>query len=175
MEWLKIVADKHSEWVSMVTYMGAGASAEDIVQDAYLHLVKYANPDKFINNGKVKSGFMYIVLRNRYRYHLRLSQRINTVCLEDVKELMSSDETNRKEAQYRLDCKIDEITEGWHWYDRLLFEHYRTSGDSLRKINKDTNISLMSLFTTIKNCKQRLREELGEDYEDFKNEDYELL
>lgn len=175
MDWLKIVADRHSEWVDMVTYMGAGDSAEDIVQESYLRLVKYSNPDKFINNGEVKSGFMYMVLRNCYRDFLRDRNKLKTVSLDVVKPLMSSDEVNRKEAQYRLDCKIDEITEGWHWYDRLLFEHYRTSGDSLRKINKDTNISVMSLFTTIKNCKERLREELGEDYEDYKNEDWELL
>ena len=63
----------------------------------------------------------------------------------------------------------------WHWYDQLLFDLYRTSGMSTRQIEGVTGISFKSVWKTIKTCKERLKENVSEDYEDFKNQDYELI
>ena len=46
---------------------------------------------------------------------------------------------------------------------------------SMRDIEAETNISLTSVFHTIKNCKTRLKKEVGEDIEDYFNKDYELI
>ena len=45
----------------------------------------------------------------------------------------------------------------------------------MRKLASETGISLTSIFTTIKNCKNRIKENIGEDYQDYNNKDYELI
>jgi hypothetical protein len=45
----------------------------------------------------------------------------------------------------------------------------------MRDIAKDSGISLTSIFNTLKNCKERLKEGVGEDYEDFSNNDFDLI
>ena len=68
---------------------------------------------------------------------------------------------------------IDKQVDGWHWYDRDLFELYRHSGLSIRKIAKETGISWVSIFHTLKNCKGKIKEELENDYKKYKEQDYE--
>jgi predicted DNA-binding protein YlxM (UPF0122 family) len=45
----------------------------------------------------------------------------------------------------------------------------------MREIAEETDISLTSIFNTLKNCKERLKEAIGEDFEDYLNEDFELI
>ena len=46
---------------------------------------------------------------------------------------------------------------------------------SIRKIAKETNISWVSIFNTLKKCKIDLKHKFGEDYMDFLNKDYERI
>ena len=52
---------------------------------------------------------------------------------------------------------------------------YRDSGKSIRKLSEETRISTSSIFQTLKYCKNQIRINVGEDFEDFINEDYEHL
>ena len=73
------------------------------------------------------------------------------------------------------------IVSSWYWYDAKLFRlHFpMVFGDldkdgqpkkpmSMRKIAKETGISLKSVFNSLKAAKMRLREELQEDYNKYK-------
>ena len=71
--------------------------------------------------------------------------------------------------------KLEEVTKDWHWYDKKLFQLYLYSGKSFRTLSKETKISVNSIFHTIKDCREKVRKELWEDYLDFINEDYERL
>lgn len=176
MEWLKPIAEHHNEWVNMVKSFGERNYPEDIVQEAYIRIWKYSSPEKILKNGNPNKGFMWIVLKNTYSLYLKEKAKRKKVSLYKIAEL-SDDNTPlcRKFAQYKLDKLIDSETDNWHWYDKMLFKYYLESGKSLRQIEAETNISLTSLFNTMKNCKQRLKENVSEDWEDFKNEDWELL
>ncbi len=79
------------------------------------------------------------------------------------------------EAFTSLIKKIDSEVETWHWYDEMLFNLYRDSGKSIRKLSEETRISTSSIFQTLKYCKNQIRINVGEDFEDFINEDYEHL
>jgi predicted DNA-binding protein YlxM (UPF0122 family) len=57
----------------------------------------------------------------------------------------------------------------------MLFDTYITNEKSMRKLSQETKISLTSVFNTIKNCKKRLKETIGEDYIDYLNKDFELI
>ena len=71
--------------------------------------------------------------------------------------------------------KVEDEMNEWHWYDKLLFETYVKDSRSMRGLSSDTHISLTSIFTTLRNCKNRIRENVGEDFLDYMNEDYELI
>lgn len=63
---------------------------------------------------------------------------------------------------------IDSIVSSWYWYDSKLFKLYYDKGMSMRKIAKETGISLKSVFNSLKAAKLRLREEFQEDYDKYK-------
>jgi hypothetical protein len=46
---------------------------------------------------------------------------------------------------------------------------------SIRKLAKETGISWVSIFNTLKKCKIDLRENFSEDYDDYINGDYERI
>ena len=103
-------------------------------------------------------------------------QKHKKVDLEEVKHLsVEYDYISKHEAQSILEARIDEETDSWHWYDQMLFKNYRDNEWSFRQAAKETNIGYVSIFRTIKYCKERLKENVSEHYEDYINEDYEKI
>lgn len=176
MKWLELVAKDHKEYVKVVQSFGEYFYAEDIVQEAYLRIYKYCKPENIIQNGEVNKGFMYFVLRNLYLSYLKELEKNPKIPIDEIiYSLYEEDETEKHEAYLRLLNKVSKELNNWEWYDKMLFEIYKNSNKSIRKISKETRISTKSIFQTLKNCKKRLKENLKEDYEDYKNEDYELI
>jgi DNA-directed RNA polymerase specialized sigma24 family protein len=176
MEWLKIVAKDHKEWVKLVQSFGEDFFSEDIVQETYIRLYKYCKPENIIQNGQVNKGFMYFVLRNLYLLHIKSEKKNALVSLSGLEVL--KDETNdltKEEAYSKMLSKVHEEVDSWHWYDKQLFTIYKDTDLSIRDIAKETTISSSSIFNTLKNCKSKIKTKFKEDYEDYKNEDYELI
>ena len=128
MHWLNKIALHHKEWIKIAVNFGARDYAEDIVQEAYIRVHKYSNPEKFIKNGKVNKGYMFFIIRNN-----------------------------------------------WHFYEKGIFKIYRDSGLSIRGIAKETKISSVNIFHTLKKSKKAMRDLFGEDYEDYLNGEYDLI
>ena len=62
-KWLEQVAEHHKEWVGIINKFGEYDYAEDIVQESYIALIKYANAEKIIDaSGKVRKGYMFFTL-----------------------------------------------------------------------------------------------------------------
>jgi DNA-directed RNA polymerase specialized sigma24 family protein len=176
MEWLKIVAKDHKEWVKLVQSFGEDFFSEDIVQESYIRLYKYCKPENIIQNGQVNKGFMYFVLRNLYLLHIKSEKKNALVSLSGL--VVLKDETTnltKEEAYSKMLSKVHEEVDSWHWYDKQLFTIYKDTDLSIRDIAKETTISSSSIFNTLKNCKSKIKTKFKEDYEDFKNEDYELI
>ena len=53
--------------------------------------------------------------------------------------------------------KYKEVLSTFDWYDRNLFLLYANSVMSMRKIARETHISFMSIYNTIKKCKEKLK------------------
>lgn len=175
MEWLKDIAKDHKEWVKVVESFGEDFFAEDIVQEAYLRIYKYCQPENIIKDGQVNKGFMYFTLRNLYLFNLRNNSRLEKVSLDNVQIKYDEYNMQKEEAYYKLLMKIQDEVDSWHWYDQKLFEVYKDTDLSIRDIAKETTISSSSIFNTLKNCKLKIKESIGEDYEDYKNEEFELI
>ena len=178
LDWLNIVASQHEDWIKIVNGFGEFNYAEDIVQEAYIRLIKYAKPYNIIKNNKVSRGYMFFTLRSLYFQYYHSKRKIQKISIDDEENFLQiADETNLEEheAFNRVCTLIDEVAEDWTWYDRKLFKLYRDTDLSIRKIATETNISWVSIFNTLKNCKTDVQSKLGETYEDYKNEDYDRI
>ena len=118
---------------------------------------------------------MWLALKNTFLQHVNKKNKIKFIPLEDVYNLQVEDNTEENEAYNDLLNNIDSECDSWHWYDKQLFELYKNTDKSLRQISAETNISVSSIFNTIKTCKRRIKNNIEEDYIDFLNKDYELI
>lgn len=171
---LKALAEKHDFWVAVVKSHGEEMYAEDIVQEMYIKLHDKVNESDITMDGKLCISFVYRVLKNMVIDLQRQKKRRPKVSLDVLAEIeIEVDYSNEPYARFLE--KLDNEMTRWHWFDRILFTVYMNRKMSMREIADSTKISLMTIFTTIKNCKTKLKDSLGEDWEDWINEDYELL
>ena len=70
-QWLAKVAVYHDDWIKVVQSFGEYDYAEDIVQESYIALWKYADAEKLLDdNGEVRKGYVYFTLRSLfYQYY----------------------------------------------------------------------------------------------------------
>tara|TARA_R110002153_G_scaffold72434_1_gene189526 strand:- start:502 stop:1104 length:603 start_codon:yes stop_codon:yes gene_type:complete len=174
--WLEVLNKSHKEWVSMVRSFGEFTYSEDLVQETYLRIHQAKAQDRAVINGKANKGFMYIALKNNHINFSKEKAKVHKYQIEDFK-MESRDEapTEWYMANDKLEEKIIAVMENWHWYDRDMFILVATGPDSMRKISRDSRISLSSISNTIKKCRKRLRDELNEDFEDYFNNDYKQI
>jgi DNA-directed RNA polymerase specialized sigma24 family protein len=168
------LSSNHNEWVSMVRSFGC-KDPEDIVQEMYLRLYQYSTLDKILIGDELNKAFIWVSLRNIF-YLSNKNKKIALISLEEVFNVESPiDHIERSKSRDLIEEKIKEEVESWHYYDKMLFNLYRDSRMSMRKLSKETGISVRSIFSTLKNCKERIKGKIGEDYEDYLNEDFELI
>jgi len=177
-EWLGIVAKRHQEWINIVKSFGEYNYAEDIVQQSYLTIYKYANEEKVIRNGNVSRGYMYFTLRSLYYQYYNSKRKITKVSIDDDEftfEIPNHTQMDEQVAFHKICTMIDDHIEGWRWYEKKLFTLYRDSDLSIRGIAAETNISWVSIFNTLKNAKQEIKDKFEEDYLDYKQGDYDRI
>ena len=171
---LTILSKHHKEWIGIVRLFVNSEEAEDIVQDVYLKIHEYNYYEKIIIDGEPNRALMWVLLRNTsYKENKTAS---NDLCIDDIRnvaveeiELIKHESINS--IYERIECEVAK----WDWYDQKLWKIYKDEQKSMRKIADDTGISLSSIFITIKSCKDRIRQAVGEDYYDYLNMDYELI
>jgi len=146
---------------------------EDIVQEMYLRMYKYVEtPDKILfENNEINTYYIYVTLRNMYIDYNKVKQRIPMVY--EVVDLDDPALVNYDVVEYELLMKdlVDDIwseVDSWYWYDQKMFRVYMETQLSMRDISRETTISLRSIFNTIKNGKQRIKDKFEADYQAHK-------
>lgn len=174
--WLEILNTKHAEWVAMVRSFGEKIYCEDLVQETYIRIHQANAQNRAVINGKANKSFMYISLRNNY---INLSKQRAKVRKQPIEEFKMQSKENAPNEMFIandiLEKKIEAVMDQWHWYDKGMFLLVINGPDSMRKISRDTTISLSSISNTIKKCKERLRNEIGEDIQDYFNNDFKHI
>jgi len=174
---LDLLAGYHTEWLKMAHKFGAGDYAEDIVQEMYIRLNKYvSDPERIMYKGQPNKLFVWVTLRNMTRqFQNKKDLMVYTGDMVDYD--IAEEEYDMVEAEgfEKIIDKVWEIMEGQHWYDQKMFEIYHTTGMSMRDIEKETGISLFSIFDTLKKSKEYVREKIQEDYEDLQNGEAERI
>jgi len=174
-DWLKYIAKHHKEWVNIVRSWGEVEYCEDIVQEMYIKLLKYTTKEKIVKNGNVNKSYVWFTLRSIFLSAIKERNKIDKVRIGDGVEIEYVCELEESIAYSRMLGKIDKELDSWSWYDKHLFKLYSSSDDSIRDIAERSHISITSIFHTLKHCKQRIKDNVSEDYEDFKNQDYERI
>lgn len=179
---LDILAKNHKIWVRMALSFGCDMDeAQDLVQEFYLRMHKYIkDPAKIMyNDDEVNRFFVYVTLKNMYKSYRVAQAKYKFFDIweeegvEDFKEEVF--DHNMDAAFERLINKIESEMDGWHRYDKILSEKYLKTDYSLREIADGTGISLTSIFNSMRANKKILKEKFSEDYQDFKNGDYNLI
>lgn len=153
---LELAYRQHSKWINLAEKFGAGDYAEDVVQEMYIRLTKYENhPNRVKKDGDIYEGFIYVIIRN-ITYDLQRAKK-EMLSLSDVS--LSSLENDQYDTRFdELNKIVQDEIKNWDWYDSQLFKYVYEDGIGLRKLSRDTKISLSSIFNTIKHAKRRIKE-----------------
>jgi DNA-directed RNA polymerase specialized sigma24 family protein len=174
--WIDILCKNHKEWVAIVRSFGEDRYAEDIVQEMYIRFYTYNSHEKVIIDGEINRPYVWLTLKNTYINYFKQKQKNVKVSIESIYNISYAEETKTQHIAYdKIRYQIELEINSWTEYDRRLFNIYLKNKISMRKISKGADISLSSIFNTIKNCKTRLKDICGEDYQDYLNEDYERI
>mgnify|MGYP003383830541 CR=1 FL=1 len=173
--WLSLIAKHHKEWINIAKVYSCGGYAEDVVQEMYLKIHKYSTADKVITNGKVNKGYIFFALRSIINSYHKEKSKVVKYDIDSVRHLSTCDNQDQIQAFERVSEMIDKESDDWHWYDKQIFDLYRYNKTSIRKLAKETNISSVSIFNTLKNCKAKIKEKFTEDYQDYLNGDYDRI
>lgn len=133
------IYDKHKHWIKIVKSFGEEYYAEDIVQEAYLK----------VNGKDINEAYFYWTLRS-----LTMDLHRKKVIKVEIEENQITTESDFDFSNIENYYKIIDTFE---WYDKKLFLLYIDNDFSIRDLAKETGIGFMSIYNTIKNCKQKLK------------------
>ena len=183
MNWLEIISKDHAKWISFVNSFGEKQYAEDIVQDMYLKLHKmdtavrnnedkrfaenYSTESRVLKDGKPNSSYIWMVLNSVFLDYKKAETKENKISLNDIQLIYEQDESIEQEWQ-NFNNKLEQEKQGWHKYDKMLFDVYSKNKISMRDIASGTGIELRSIWNTINNCKLRIKK-LEKEYKQIQN------
>ena len=176
-DYIEIVSAFEKDWLGIAsTYVGE-SDASEAVQEMYLRIGRFADERIIKEDGFLNRSYVFLALRSCCFDLLKKRNRYNND--RDVENYDSEDSGEYSDKQRAFDVLMDNIEyyakENWVWYDRTLFMLYKDTPFSLRGLAQETGISWMSIHQTIHRLKAEIKEEFYEDWEDYINEDYELI
>jgi len=146
---------------------------EDIVQEMYIRMYKYVEtPEKILYEGEqINTFYIYVTLRNMYIDYAKVKKKIPIVYMDNFEfDRMDNDPVQGELLLQDLTQNIWAEIDTWYWYDQKMLRIYLESNMSMRDISRETTISLRSIFNTIKNGKERIRDKFKADYDSYKEE-----
>jgi DNA-directed RNA polymerase specialized sigma24 family protein len=186
---LEMLAEYHSEYIKMARAIANNNNevynyAEDFVQEAYLRLARYDDLfDKVVNTkGKVSKGYMFFVLRSiivnaiKKKSNLKFNYLGSQYDFEETYNFIDEGVDRDKLGLEAIEQKMYSIVkDGSKWFDYSLFKTYLETGKSFRTIAEESGIGIRTIYLSIKRSKLLIAEKLHEDYQDFLNDQHELI
>jgi len=190
MRLIDLLAQKHNDWIRMAkSFKITDDQANEIVQEMYLRVTDYVKDVKKImyDEKEINTFYVYITLRNIYYsnfyntgkniknrkviYFSEIidkadSRALGKYMIENPEEIYAN--IDRKKKLDVLVDKIEEEIETWYWYDKKMTKLYMNTKMSMRDISKETKISLSSIFNTLTNAKERIRQISEKEYRQYK-------
>ena len=164
---LNKLAKYHTEWIKMVKSLGGDDFTEDIVQEMYLKVYN-KNYNVLNDKGDINKYYVYLTLKSILMSYFVQRSKVRKVEIKECVDFENYDDIEEEEAYNKFSLKVDEEINKWYWYDREVFDLYRFTNLSIRDIGKQTGISFVSIFHTLKDCKKKIKDNLQKDYEQYK-------
>ena len=167
------IAKRHVEWVKISKYVGAKPDEiGDIIQTMYLKLgeiqLKEGSLDRFANyNGTINTIYLFKMIHNAF---IDIKRAENKVIphQDQFNPVESPEMAEMAHLDLMGDVKkaIDELRD----YDQMLLELHFVYGHSMRDIEKRTGIPTHSVFNSIKNAKQFIKQRTKTKYQIYAEE-----
>ena len=176
MDILVILDKDRSKWLSIVINLGCPIEySEDVLHDMYLKIHSMGDTDRFMYKDSGEVNYWYIILTLRSVCYDFLRLRNKQISWKPFDEEYEPLNLEREEAFNVIYDNIIEACNEFGRYGSKLTQMYFKTDYSLRQIASETNISLSSIFHSIKIYKSTLQDKFGEDFEDFMNGDYDKI
>ena len=136
------------------------------------------------NEKEPNKFYVYVTIKNLWNTYLKEKSKHHMISIDDIDIIYqlvdnSSDlpeKINKEKAQEVLIDNIQKEVDGWdRWYDQKLFKVYYETDISMRKLAKDSHISVTSIFNSCKNYKEILNTKFSEDFQDYVTGDFHLI
>jgi len=158
--------------VALKITKGNVSDAKDLTQDVCVIILEYDNEKMctIIDNGHLVFWVARVMLNQYSRSNSTFKTKYRTYLRSenfDVKNFEYFDDISwHQERENKLEF-INEKLKDLHEYDKLLFQIYFSSGKSIRKLSKESGISVTSIYTTLKNVKNYLKNEVEDEYKEL--------
>lgn len=176
---LELLALRHREWVDMARAVGCPEPyAEDVVQEVYIRLYNYRENiyNKLIlPDDEVNTFYMFVSIRNMVRTMMKNEGVYINYEEFYYEEADGLADMQMEEAFSKLIVKMRNEANSWGRYHSKLFNVYYMTDFSMRDIADGTGISLTHIYNNLKTYKKIIIDKYKEDYQDFKNQDYDKL
>jgi len=176
---LDLLAARHQEWIEMAKAVGCpDPYTEDVIQEVYLRLFKYKDNIKhklILPNDEVNTFYMFVTIRNAVRTMTK-NEGVYVNYDEFYYEQSESDvDMDMEMAFNKLITSVRGEANTWGRYHSKLFNVYYMTDFSMRDIAEGTGISLTHIYNNLKTYKKIIIDKYKEDYQDFKNQDYDRI
>ena len=158
----------------------------DLVQLMFIKLMdierKEGSLERITYKDEINTYFCYRILFTLFLDYKRQKVRHDKLFtpIEDLKHSIAleydpNESALAEEEYYEKQSELLKEVEGadLHWYDAQLLREYGMSDKSLRQLAKETGISTMSIYNTIKNARQQIQKttkaEKVKNYREAKN------
>ncbi len=147
---------RHRHWINIVRKFGEVTYAEDIVQEAYIKILDL--------NKEINEAYFYYTLRS-LTMNLHSKKIIKIEITKEIEYLLI--ESQEDNAILEITKPYYDYIATWDYYDQMLFSIYLKKGISMRKMSRESGISFTSIYNTIRNCKNKLKQWAKENHKDL--------
>ena len=170
---LNEIAKNHDDYIQIVKTFGGYIDPQDVVQEMYIRIDKHLKKHK---KAEINLFYIWTTLRNVFCDIYKVETKTVDLNVDEFNNLqIENNNLEQLEAYDKIETKIDEVVHSQHYFDAKLFELYRSDKTSIRKLSKATNISTRTIHWSLAKTKKLIENEVKESYEDYLNEDYELI
>ena len=152
--YIEALHQKRRDFIAVAKKYGAD-NPEDVVQDAFIKLLEWRQRNE---EGKYNEGLFFFIVRNTALDEARKAKLTTELTGIEIIEA---------ECQTHTDAEVTAIhatISSFQWFDAKLLDVYfdlsRTQPEqmTMRELSAQTGISISTIYTTIKRCKERIRE-----------------
>ena len=148
-------------WVKMANSIitSKKIDAKDLIHDLYLLIYTKVDNEKIelkriMIDNEINKAYIYTVLKNLYHDQIK---KLSVVDELETNKLAIIENDNDIQL---MESRIDEIVNTFYWFDKKLFNLYRTKHKTIRSLSKATRISHVVVHRTIAKCKKKIKEKI---------------